>query len=647
MQSNPSRNASKYYADLRSKSPVLALRSAIARPESTAQAAPRGGPSKCVRRLCTPHLVSAMAAANPHAIALQEGSAQMTYGELDSRSNRLAGYLQSLGVNTEVPVGICLERSFDYVVSALAVWKAGGAYLPLDPQCPKERREFILEDAQAPVLITRTDLACRARFVVNLDIAAVNIEREQEAFLAPAISRDTLAYIIYTSGSAGRPKGVEITHGNLLNLVFWHRRVFGITADDRASHLAGLGFDAAVWELWPYLSVGASVALVDDTVRTSPDHLRRWISARGITMAFVPTTIAEPMLASSWPESCQLRFFLTGADTLHRFPSRDLPFTVINNYGPTECTVVATSGAVRPTASDRTLPPIGAPISNTQIYILDQDRQPVPAGMTGEIYVGGSSVARGYRNRAALSKEKFVENPFTDTADGRMYRTGDLGCLLPDGQIAFRGRIDDQESIRGHRVDPDEIASVLDRHPRVASCAVVAIADGGEKKLAGYVVLNDGPAIEASELRDFLSRQLPVFMVPSVFARLRELPLNSNGKLDRAALPLPSEQNALGSAVFRAPESPIEIQVASILSELLRVERVSLDDHFPQLGDHSLLRAQLILRVRQRFGVDLTLRDRSAATVASLSTEIEQMLLAKLESMSDEEARRVLANLGA
>ena len=394
--------------------------------------------------------------------------------------------------------------------------------------------------------------------------------------------------------------------------------------------------------------MGASIGLVDETIRTSPDDLRDWISARGITMAFVPTTIAEPMLAAAWPESCQLRFFLTGGDTLHRFPSRDLPFTVINNYGPTECTVVATSGAVRPGSSDRTLPPIGAPIANTQVYILDQDRRPVPAGTTGEIYIGGSSVARGYRNRAALSKEKFVENPFTDTADGRMYRSGDLGCLLPDGQIAFRGRIDDQEKIRGHRFDADEIVSVLQRHPRVASCAVAAIVDGGEKKIAAYVVVKDGPALEASELRDSLSKQLPEFMVPSVFAQLRELPLDANGKLDRAALPLPQAENALGSAAFRAPESLIEIQVASILAQLLRVERVGRDDNSFLLGEHSVLGAQLVLQVRKRFGVDLTLRHLSnAATVASLSAEIKRMLLAKLESMSDEEASRVLASLEA
>ncbi len=233
--------------------------------------------------LCAPHLVAAMAEANPDAIALSEGSAQMTYAELDARSNRLGAYLRSLGVGPDVPVGICLERSFDYVIAALAAWKAGGAYLPIDPQWPVERREFILEDAGASVLITRSGLACKARYIVDLDATAHTIAREQLTLSAPPTKREHLAYIIYTSGSTGKPKGVEVTHGNLLNLIFWHRRVFGVTPADRASHLAGLAFDAAVWELWPYLTAGASIALVDDTVRTSPDLLRDWITARKIS----------------------------------------------------------------------------------------------------------------------------------------------------------------------------------------------------------------------------------------------------------------------------------------------------------------------------------------------------------------------------
>lgn len=606
--------------------------------------------SNCARRLCVPHLVTTAAQANPGAIALSEGSAKLTYAELDARSNQLAAYLRSLGVAAEVPVGICLERSFDYVIAALAVWKAGGAYLPLDPQWPAERREFILEDAGAPVLITRAPLATRARYIVDLDTNAPGIARESAMLPPLATKREHLAYIIYTSGSTGQPKGVEVTHGNLLNLIFWHRRVFGVNQADRASHLAGLGFDAAVWELWPYLTAGASIALADDTVRTTPDLLRDWIVARGITMAFVPTTLVEPMLTANWSQECNLRFLLTGADTLHRFPSSDLPFTVINNYGPTECTVVATSGAVRPQTSDRTLPPIGAAISNTQIYLLDENQKPVEAGAIGEIYIGGTSVARGYRNRPELTAERFLTNPFSPATDARMYRTGDLGCLLPDGQIAFRGRVDGQEKIRGHRIEPDEITSVLQRHPRVASCAVVAMADSeGEKRLVGYVVTRSQPAcvpLDSAELRDFLARQLPDFMIPSAFVGLDELPLNANGKLDRAALPEPSPENILCVSNFRAPESPIEVQVAAILSELLHVARVGLDDNFFLLGGHSLLGAQLILRVRQRFGVELTLRHLfQASTVASLAQQVEQMLVAKLASMSDEEAGRLLAQM--
>jgi amino acid adenylation domain-containing protein len=657
MQSNPTRHLPKV-----PNSPALNAAPALLqtlRPNNAAPAIPAR--SSCTRRLCAPHLVAAIAEANPEAVALSEGSSRMTYGELDARSNQLGAYLRSLGVGPDVPVGVCLERSFDYVIAALAAWKAGGAYLPIDPQWPVERREFILEDAGASVLITRSGLACKARYIVDLDATAHTIAREQLTLSAPPTKREHLAYIIYTSGSTGKPKGVEVTHGNLLNLIFWHRRVFGVTPADRASHLAGLAFDAAVWELWPYLTAGASIALVDDTVRTSPDLLRDWITARKISVAFVPTTLAEPMLAAHWSQDCDLRFFLTGADTLHRYPSRDLPFTVVNNYGPTECTVVATSGALRQSSSDRTMPPIGAPIANTQIYLLDENQKQVPAGATGEIYIGGTSVSRGYRNRPALTAERFLADPFTPSPSPnvttRMYRTGDLGCLLPDGQIAFRGRIDGQEKIRGHRIEPDEITSVLQRHPRVASCAVVAIADPqGEKRLAAYVVTNQASGgsdrrnapIDSAELREFLSHQLPDFMVPSVFVAVDQLPLNSNGKLDRAALPEPSPENLLGVSGFRAPQSPIEIHVAAILAELLRIPRVGLDDNFFLLGGHSLLGAQLILRVRERFGVDLTLRHLfQASTLASLSTEIERMVIAKLDSMSDEEAGRLLAQMGA
>ena len=525
---------------------------------------------------------------------------------------------------------MCLERAFEYGIAVLAVWKAGGAYVPVDLEWPEERRVFVLEDARAAVVIGAG--------------LKIEVRRKMERAATSEIARESLAYIIYTSGSTGKPKGVEVTHGNLLNLVFWHRRAFGVTAQDRASHVAGLAFDAVVWELWPYLSAGASVVLADATTRTSAELLRGWLVAEGITISFVPTALVEPMLSAQWPHKTALRYLLTGADTLHEYPVAGLPFQLVNNYGPTECTVVATSGVVKPSTESRK-PSIGSAIANTQIYLLNENRQPVAAGETGEIYIGGTSVARGYRNQPEQTAERFVANPFSPAVDARMYRTGDLGSLLTDGQIEFHGRADNQEKIRGRRIEPDEIVSVLARHPKVASAAVVGRGNACSRQLVAYVV-PAGTALRSSELREFLSKELPEYMIPSAFVRIAALPLTANGKLDRGALPEPTNENALGTMGYRAPESAIEVKIASILEELLKVERVGLDDNFFLLGGHSLLGTQMVLLVRERFGVMLTLRGLfMAQTVGKLSDEIERQLIAKLEAMSEEEASAMLAQI--
>jgi amino acid adenylation domain-containing protein len=602
----------------------------------------------CTRRSCVPQLVAEAAAASPEAVAVSFGRRQLTYAELDSRASRLGAHLRSLGAGPEAPVAICLERSFDYVIAALAAWKAGAAYLPLDPSWPAQRRAFLTKDAQAQVLIGRSphSLPVGARFIVDVDADAVNIARTQIPIDALETRRENLAYIIYTSGSTGQPKGVEVTHGNLLNLVFWHRRTFGVTSADRASHLAGVAFDAAVWELWPYLTCGAGIAVPDESTRLSSDLLRQWICAQDITLAFVPTTLAEPMLDAEWPRRTKLRYLFTGADTLHRGPSPSLPFPVVNNYGPTECTVVASSAIVPAEPEAGGLPPIGTPIAHTQIYLLDEQRQPVAAGDTGEIYIGGAGVARGYRNRPELTAQCFLPNPFSRAEGARMYRTGDLGCLLPSGQIAFRGRVDSQEKIRGHRVEPDEVASALAQHPGVAACVVVANGTLTERRLVGYLVPRYGASPSASELRDFLSARLPEYMVPAAFVRLEALPLNANGKLDREALPEPSDQNQPGAGKFRAPRSPVEIRIARILADLLNVDRVGLDDNFFLLGGHSLLGAQLILRIRERFGVELTLRHLfEAQTLVKLALKVESLWVAEIESMSEDEAARMLEEM--
>jgi amino acid adenylation domain-containing protein len=603
------------------------------------------------RRACVADLVMEAAKSSPEAIALSAGPHTMTFGDLAARSTRLASYLISLGAEPEVPVGLCLERSFDFIVSALAVLLSGAAYLPLDPTWPAARLRTILDDAQAPLLISRGSLANfaagNATRTIDLDIAAGAIMRCDGLAQPVATTRDQLAYIIYTSGSTGQPKGVEVSHGNLLNLIFWHRNTFGITARDRASHLAGVGFDAAVWEIWPHLTAGASLVLVDEQARTSADLLRDWLVKERITVAFVPTIFAEPMLAHSWPAGSALRYLLTGGEALHRHPSPGLPFTVVNNYGPTECTVVATSGvipAAGPAELARSLPPsIGKPIAHTQIRILDGQGSPIAPGQVGEIYIAGSGVARGYRNLPEATAERFLPDTLNPIPGSRMYRTCDLGCFLGDGQIAFRGRVDTQEQIHGYRVEPDEIVCALNRHPSVAGSAVVARGQGSAKSLVAYVVPRENTTLTASGLREFLSATLPHYMVPSTFVKLSALPSNSNGKLDRGALPEAGAENRIDDAGYRAPSTPTEERLVQILAAVLGVDRVGADDNFFLLGFHSLLATQVATRVYERFGVQLSLRHLfEAKTVTRLAAEVDRQLIEKLNSMSDEEVANYL-----
>src|SRR5712692_6600646 len=593
-------------------------------------------------------LFAAQAAATPNAIALMAGGELITYGELDKRANQLANYLNVLGVGRETIVGLCLDRSPESVMCALGVLKAGGAYLPLDPAYPAERLLFMLNDAQPRVLITRAELAARVS-EGPWKVVSVDRNREIENFSTDAptnhVAPDQLAYVIYTSGSTGRPKGVEITHASLLNLVSWHRREFGVSARDRASHLASVGFDAAVWEVWPYLTAGASLYLPDEVTRIAPGLLRDWLVANEITISFLPTALAERVLTLEWPKQAALRFLLTGADTLHRHPTENLPFELVNNYGPTECTVVATSGRVQTGAGTSGLPSIGRPIDNTHVYILDENLRQVPRGKSGEMYVGGVGIARGYLHRPELTAEKFIRDPFSALAGARLYRTGDLARYLDDGQIAYLGRIDEQVKILGHRIEPSEIEAMLDRHPAIASSVVVARgATCDQRQLAAYLVMTNGTTPAAADLRGFLQSTLPYYMVPSVFVKLPAMPMTANGKVDRAALLEPNAENALRDEAFIRPRTPIEQRLATTLCSLLNLNEVSVNDNFFLLGGHSLLGTQLIVKIRSTFGVDLALRTLfDAPTIAELSAEIEQQIIAKVESMSEEEAQRLLA----
>ncbi len=573
--------------------------------------------------------VSEQARKAPQALALASDNESLTYSQLEHRTNDLARHLQSLGVGPEVLVGICLDRSPAMVVAALAVLKAGGAYLPMDPTYPVARLQFMLRDAQLRFLVTETQIAVRLPFgecnVVLLD----GVERASSSRAPDAVSLapDNLAYAIYTSGSTGQAKAAQITYRGLLNLIQWHRQAFSVSAEDRASQVASFGFDAAVWEIWPYLTTGASIHFPDSETRSSAKGLRNWLVQQRITLSFVPTAMAESLIGLDWPEQTSLRFLLTGADVLHQYPSSKLPFVLINNYGPTECTVVATSGAILPDQAVDGRPTIGRPIENVQIHILGESREPVSTGDVGEIYIGGAGVARGYLNRSDQDRECFIPNPFSGQQGERLYRTGDLARFLPDGQIEFIGRADEQIKIRGYRIEPNEIVTTLNRHPGIRASAVVGrTEDDGEKRLIAYVV-SSGTKLTRDALQDHLRTQLPDYMVPVAFVQLDSLPLNSSGKLDRGALPVPTASNTLGDHVYTAPRTPVEMRVVEILAELLGVEKVGIEDNFFFLGGHSLLGTQLIARVRNIFDVELSLRTVfDSPTAAELSQEIERLL---------------------
>jgi amino acid adenylation domain-containing protein len=601
-------------------------------------------------------MVDARAAETPNAPALSTGSETLNYAELVSRANQLAHYLIALGVGKESSdslVGLCLDRSITGVACALGVLKAGAAYLPLDPAFPLERLSFMLNDARPRVLITSSAMANQipagAWQVIAIDKLAdmdrSAIRNQPTSSPNIEIKPEQLAYVIYTSGSTGRPKGVEITHASLENLVGWHQQAFEITADDHASLLAGVGFDAVVWETWPYLTAGASLHLPDEATRISPELLRDWMVAEQITVSFLPTALAERLMTLEWPKQTALRTLLVGAETLRQFPSDELPFNVVNNYGPTECTVVATSGLVPREAYSNSLPTIGRPITNTDVYILDENMQPVPVHAAGEIYLGGAGVARGYLNRPELTAEKFVRNPFSRDPNARLYRTGDLARYLANGEIAYLGRIDEQIKILGHRIEPNEIVAVLNRHPVIAASRVIAHGDAcKEKHLVAYVVVDDDAQPSAADLRSFLETELPHYMVPAVFVRLESFPLTQNGKVDRAALPAPNPENTLRDEEFTAPRTPVEERLAAMLSTLLGLEQVSVHDNFFMLGGHSLLGTQLISQIRGAFGVELALRTLfESPTIEQLSLEIQRLLLAQVDAMSEEEVLRLLA----
>jgi amino acid adenylation domain-containing protein len=597
---------------------------------------------------CVPELVRRNATLSPASLALRAGSDRLTYHELECRSNQLAQYLSSLGIKPGSIVGLHLKRCVEFAVAALAIFKTGSAYLPIDIATPGDRLRMMLAGAQASTILTQSPLSGTVsremQQLVALDSCSEAIRRCSAEALPVRIAPEDLAYVIHTSGSTRTPKAVAIGHGSLLNLVAWHNRTFGVTRADVATQLASTGFDAAVWELWPHLAAGACVHVVDEDARIEPEKLRDWLVRERITISFVPTPLVERMIKLPWPARTSLRFLLTGADTLHHYPAAGLPFRLVNNYGPTECTVVATSGVIAPQENQVSLPPIGRPIDHTEVYILDNNKKQVPTGQLGEIYIGGAGLARGYLNDAELTAQRFVQHPFRKVADARLYRTGDLGCLLSDGQIAFHGRADDQVKIRGHRIELNEIMGALSRHPAVRENVVVVGEDAqGEKHLIAYVV-PQASSLTVSELRNFLARELPNYMIPAAFVGLDAIPVGAAGKVNRSALPAPNDVNLLRDEAFVGARTPTEQRVAAIIVSLLGLNSMSVNDNFFYLGGDSLFGIQVITRLCETFHVEFPLLGLfDYPTIAELAAEVERLAGPRIEAMSKEEASRLLA----
>ena len=581
-------------------------------------------------------------AQNPEGIAVIFEDQKLTYQQLNNRGNQLAHCLRDKGVNPESLVGIFMERSLEMVIGLLGILKAGGAYVPLEPDYPTERLGDILSDSGVSLVLTQESLG---DFLPQTGAELLCLDRDWEkiATYSPEnpfnlTTPENLAYVIYTSGSTGKPKGVLISHRGLMNLICWHQDAFEITPLDKTTQLARSAFDAAVWELWPCLTAGASLVLVKPEIMQSPPDLRDWLIAQEITVSFLPTPLVEKILSLEWDENIALRIILTGGDKLHHYPSVSMPFKLINNYGPTENTVVTTSGIVPDyEEGNSSYPSIGKPISNTKVYILDQNLQPLPIGVPGELHISSVGLARGYLNRLELTKEKFISNPFNS---GILYKTGDLVRYLPEGNIEFLGRIDNQVKLRGLRIELGEIEAVLETHSQVEKAVVILREDTSEnQRLVAYIV-RKFPSLGIGELRRFLQQQLPAYMVPSAFVMLSDFPLNNNGKIDRKKLPVPDETSIIESA-YIAPRNEKESLLAQIWQDVLQLSQIGVNDNFFELGGHSLKAISLVSKIQEKLGQSLPIKQVFAhptiAEQAELLSTVTPLTVATIPLVSAQE----------
>jgi amino acid adenylation domain-containing protein len=607
---------------------------------------------------CVHDLVQMQAERTPDAIAVVDGDRRLTYRDLNSQANRLAAYLRKQGIRPEVPVAICLKRSANLMVSMLAVLKAGGACVPLDPAYPAERLEYMLHDTRAALLITQDDLLAspvrNLTKMIDLPAAWEVIDREcsdrssehssdhgsdhsSADGSADGCDQDAsgatpknVAYIIYTSGSTGKPRGVLLTHAGLVNHHIVAQELYGLRCSDRVLQFSSISFDIALEEIFPTWIAGAALVLRTEATPLGGRGFVEWITEQKITVLDLPTAywheLVHELSDLKQPMPATTRLVIVGGEKASakalgawsRLAQGRIRW--INTYGPSEASIIAT--AYEPPA-DRVWEasasiPIGHPIANTQVYLLDRDLRPVPAGESGELHIGGVGLARGYLNQPQLSAEKFIANPFSNEPGARLYKTGDMGRCLPNGEIEFLGRSDDQVKIRGFRVELGEVESALAQHPEIQDPVVVARDDeAGGKRLVAYVVPVGKPAPSDSELRNFLVERLPDYMVPSAFVTLDALPLTPNGKVDKKALPAPLRVEAMEQG--RAPRDPVQSQLAQIWESVLGKRPIGVDEDFFELGGHSLQ------AVRLMHSIELTFGQRLPITALLQAPTIEQL----------------------
>jgi len=552
----------------------------------------------------------------PEAVAVEYGQSQLSYRELNERANRLAGYLRRHGVGPEVMVGLCIERSVEMVVGVLGILKAGGAYVPLDPEYPAARLSFMLEDTAAPVLLVQEKLrerlpAYKGR-VISLDGDWGEIEKERADDLKVAAGGRNLAYVIYTSGSTGRPKGTCIEHRSVVRLVK-NTNYIELGPKEVVMQFAPISFDASTLELWGSLLNGAKLAVCPAGL-LSLEELGQFIRERGVTTLWLTAALFNQMVDTQLDNLRGVRQLLAGGEALSVAHVRRMLGVIgsgrlINGYGPTENTTFTCCYVMTADTRIENTVPIGRPIANTRVYVLDRHMQPVPMGVPGELYVGGDGLAREYLHQPQLTAEKFVADPFDPTGQGRLYRTGDLVRYLPEGNLEFLGRIDQQVKIRGFRIEPGEIEAVLNRQPQVREAVVVAREDApGDKRLVAYVVAKGASEGLVEGLREQLRASLPDYMVPVAFVVLDALPLTPNGKVDRKALPAPERESQV-TAAYVAPGSELEQQLVAVWQDVLGAQRVGVDDNFFDLGGNSLLVTRVHARIKPMFAREVRVVD--------------------------------------